>query len=37
KTAFFLNGDLIEFNKTKNIFLEPQEKQTDDYISGRFG
>ncbi len=37
KTAFFLNGDLIEFNKTRNIFLNPQEKQTDDYISGRFG
>ncbi|GMA08976.1 phosphate import ATP-binding protein PstB 1 [Tetragenococcus halophilus subsp. flandriensis] len=37
KTAFFLNGDLIEFNKTRNIFLDPQEKQTDDYISGRFG
>ena len=37
KTAFFLNGDLIEFNKTRSIFLDPQEKQTDDYISGRFG
>jgi len=37
KTAFFLSGDLIEFNDTKKIFLDPQEKQTDDYISGRFG
>ncbi|MDN6639368.1 MAG: phosphate ABC transporter ATP-binding protein PstB [Tetragenococcus sp.] len=37
KTAFFLSGDLIEFNQTRNIFLYPQEKQTDDYISGRFG
>lgn len=37
KTAFFLSGDLIEFNQTRNIFLYPQERQTDDYISGRFG
>ncbi|GMA46803.1 phosphate ABC transporter ATP-binding protein PstB [Tetragenococcus muriaticus] len=37
KTAFFLDGSLIEFNKTRDIFLYPQEKQTDDYISGRFG
>ena len=37
RTAFFLNGDLIEYDKTKNIFLSPQRKETDDYISGRFG
>ncbi len=36
-TAFFLNGDLIEYDKTKNIFLSPQRQETDDYISGRFG
>ncbi|MGY3765305.1 phosphate ABC transporter ATP-binding protein PstB [Vagococcus vulneris] len=37
KTAFFLNGDLIEYDKTKKIFLNPSQKETDDYISGKFG
>ena len=37
KTAFFLNGDLIEFEDTKKIFLDPKKKETEDYISGRFG
>lgn len=37
RTAFFLNGNLIEYDKTKNIFLSPQRQETDDYISGRFG
>lgn len=37
KTAFFLNGDLVEFNDTKKIFLNPSKKETEDYISGRFG
>ena len=37
KTGFFLNGDLIEFNDTKEIFLYPQHKETEDYISGKFG
>ncbi|MGX7329251.1 phosphate ABC transporter ATP-binding protein PstB [Enterococcus bulliens] len=37
KTAFFLNGDLIEFDRTKKIFLDPAKKETNDYISGRFG
>ncbi|WP_164508349.1 phosphate ABC transporter ATP-binding protein PstB [Companilactobacillus kedongensis] len=37
QTAFFLNGELIESDKTKNIFLNPQQKQTEDYISGKFG
>ncbi|ABR56157.1 phosphate ABC transporter ATP-binding protein PstB [Methanococcus aeolicus] len=36
-TAFFLMGDIIEFDKTEKIFLEPSEKETEDYISGRFG
>ncbi|HBC6514472.1 TPA: phosphate ABC transporter ATP-binding protein, partial [Enterococcus faecalis] len=36
-TAFFLQGDLIEFNDTKKVFLNPKEKQTEDYISGKFG
>ncbi|GGI64424.1 phosphate ABC transporter ATP-binding protein PstB [Enterococcus alcedinis] len=37
KTAFFLNGDLIEFDNTKKIFMNPSQKETEDYISGRFG
>ncbi|AEH07071.1 phosphate ABC transporter ATP-binding protein PstB [Methanothermococcus okinawensis] len=36
-TGFFLMGKLIEFNKTEKIFLEPSKKETEDYISGRFG
>ncbi|KRM95625.1 phosphate ABC transporter ATP-binding protein [Liquorilactobacillus aquaticus DSM 21051] len=37
RTAFFLNGELIEAGKTKSVFLNPQHQETDDYISGRFG
>ena len=37
KTGFFLNGELIEFNNTKEIFTVPQDKRTEDYITGRFG
>ncbi len=37
KTAFFLSGDLIEYDKTKNIFLNPKMQQTEDYITGKFG
>ncbi|MFC0233286.1 phosphate ABC transporter ATP-binding protein PstB [Vagococcus entomophilus] len=37
KTAFFLNGDLIEHNHTKKIFLNPDRQETEDYISGKFG
>lgn len=37
KTAFFLNGDLIEYNKTKKIFINPDRTETEDYISGKFG
>jgi phosphate transport system ATP-binding protein len=36
-TAFFYMGDLIEMNKTEMIFSNPAKKQTEDYISGRFG
>ncbi|MCD6433253.1 MAG: phosphate ABC transporter ATP-binding protein [Sulfurimonas sp.] len=36
-TAFMYLGDLIEYNKTENIFLNPKEKRTEDYITGRFG
>ncbi|MBZ0214324.1 MAG: phosphate ABC transporter ATP-binding protein PstB [Nitrospirae bacterium] len=36
-TGFFMLGRLVEFNTTQNIFLVPQMKETEDYISGRFG
>jgi phosphate transport system ATP-binding protein len=36
-TAFFYLGELIEFNKTGVIFSNPAKRQTEDYISGRFG
>lgn len=37
KTAFFLSGELIEYGRTEDIFYRPQDKRTEDYISGRFG
>jgi phosphate transport system ATP-binding protein len=37
KTAFFYLGKLVEFNDTDQLFTRPREKQTEDYISGRFG
>jgi phosphate transport system ATP-binding protein len=37
RTAFFMDGKLIEYNKTKSIFLTPKEKETEDYITGKFG
>ena len=37
KTAFFLLGEVIEFNDTETLFSNPKEKQTEDYITGRFG
>ncbi len=37
KTAFFLSGELIEFDKTNKIFANPSDKRTEDYITGRFG
>lgn len=37
KTAFFLNGEVIEFDGTDAIFSNPSDKRTEDYISGRFG
>lgn len=37
KTAFFLNGEIIEFGKTEDIFYKPKDKRTEDYITGRFG
>ncbi|WP_026394733.1 phosphate ABC transporter ATP-binding protein PstB [Acetobacterium malicum] len=37
KTAFFLMGEVIEFNDTPIIFTNPHDKRTEDYITGRFG
>ncbi|HKL75422.1 MAG TPA: phosphate ABC transporter ATP-binding protein PstB [Halanaerobiales bacterium] len=36
-TAFFLMGDLIEFDKTEKLFENPENQKTEDYITGRFG
>lgn len=37
KTAFFLNGEVVEFDHTDKIFSTPKDQRTEDYISGRFG
>ena len=37
KTAFFLLGELVEFGDTEKIFSQPEDKRTEDYITGRFG
>lgn len=37
KTAFFLNGEIIEYDQTNLIFSNPTDKRTEDYINGRFG
>ncbi|GGA51778.1 phosphate import ATP-binding protein PstB [Kroppenstedtia guangzhouensis] len=37
KTAFFLNGELIEYDDTESLFSNPGNKKTEDYITGRFG
>ena len=37
KTAFFLSGEVVEFADTAQIFTDPQDQRTNDYISGRFG
>jgi phosphate transport system ATP-binding protein len=37
KTAFFYLGELIEFDETKKIFTNPQQKRTENYVTGRFG
>jgi phosphate transport system ATP-binding protein len=37
KTAFFLHGEIVEFNSTESIFSMPRDKRTEDYITGRFG
>ena len=37
QTAFFLLGELIEYGNTENLFSKPEDKRTEDYITGRFG
>ncbi|HEL2402552.1 TPA: phosphate ABC transporter ATP-binding protein PstB [Streptococcus suis] len=37
RTGFFLDGDLIEYDLTKEMFLSPKRKETEDYITGKFG
>ncbi|MDR2086283.1 MAG: phosphate ABC transporter ATP-binding protein PstB [Dysgonamonadaceae bacterium] len=37
KTGFFMLGELVEFNDTKKMFLNPEKEQTQNYITGRFG
>jgi len=37
KTAFFLTGEVVEYDLTPNIFTNPQKQETNDYITGRFG
>lgn len=36
-TAFFLVGEMVEYSKTRDLFATPQDKRTEDYITGRFG
>lgn len=36
-TAFFLSGEIIEYGKTTDIFTTPNDKRTEDYVTGRFG
>jgi phosphate transport system ATP-binding protein len=37
QTAFFWLGELIEYNRTEKMFTNPDQKMTEDYITGRFG
>ncbi|AZB43627.1 phosphate ABC transporter ATP-binding protein [Bacillus sp. FJAT-42376] len=37
RTAFFLNGEVVEYSKTNKLFSAPSDKRTEDYITGRFG
>ena len=37
KTAFFLLGEIVEFDDTEKMFSTPSDKRTEDYITGRFG
>ena len=37
QTAFFLLGDLVEYGNTEDMFSQPKDQRTEDYITGRFG
>ena len=37
RTAFFLLGELIEYDETEKLFSQPEDQRTEDYITGRFG
>ena len=37
RTAFFLLGEMVEYEKTDTLFAYPKDKRTEDYITGRFG
>ena len=37
ETAFFLLGEVVEYNQTSKLFQQPDDKRTEDYITGRFG
>jgi phosphate transport system ATP-binding protein len=37
RTAFFLLGELIEYENTNDLFTAPKDKRTEDYITGKFG
>ena len=37
RTAFFLNGHMVEYDLTDTIFTKPRQEKTEDYITGRFG
>ena len=37
RTAFMLQGELVELDETRKVFTSPREKLTEDYITGRFG
>lgn len=37
KTAFFLMGQIVEYDETEKLFSMPRDKRTEDYITGRFG
>lgn len=37
RTAFFLMGEVIEYGRTEEMFADPRDKRTEDYITGRFG
>ena len=37
RTAFFLLGEVVEYDRTEKLFSSPADKRTEDYITGRFG